>query len=111
MDISQRRLILRQFRSGNSRMLVTTGLLRGEDFSDIMLVINYDFPKSPKDYVRKIVSCFSRKVKVINFITKNDTTAKDSIETAFNMHMLYLPQDLVDLFVSNLDSNNDQIFS
>jgi len=111
MDISQRRLILRQFRSGNSRMLVTTGLLRGENFSDIVLVINYDLPKSPKDYVRKIVSCFSSKVKVINFITKNDITAKDIIETAFNIHMLYLPQDLTNLFVSNLDSNNDQILS
>jgi len=109
MNISQRRLILRQFRCGISKVLVTTGLLRGEDFSDVVLVINYDLPKSPKEYVRKIVSCFGRQVKVINFVTKNDTTAKDNIETAFNMRMLYLPQDMTGLFISNLNSNNDQI--
>jgi len=111
MDISQRRLILRQFRSGISRVLITTGLLKGEDFSDVMLVINYDLPKSPKDYIRKIVGCFGRRVKVINFISKNDTTAKDNIETAFNVNMLYLPKDVTDSFLSNLDSKSDQIFS
>jgi len=101
MDTHQRHLILHQFQSGTSRVLVTTGLQRGEDFSDVAWIINYDLPKSSKDYVRKIVSFFGRKVKVINFITTNDKIAQKDIETAFNVNMLNLPQDLTDLCVFN----------
>lgn len=111
MDTQQRSLILNQFRSGTSRVLVTTNLQRGEDFPDVLWVINYDLPKSPKDYVRKIVSCFGRKVKVINFVTSNDKTHKENIETAFNVNMHNFPQDLTDSCVSNLLSINQPIFN
>ncbi|XP_026822523.1 protein PFC0760c-like [Rhopalosiphum maidis] len=102
MDIYQRNLVLHQFQSGINRVLITSELQRGEDFSDISWVINYDLPKSSKDYVRKIIGCFNRRVKVINFITTNDKTAKEVIETDFNVSMLNLSQDLTDLCVSNL---------
>jgi len=102
MDTHQRHLLLHQFQSGTNRVLVTYELQRGEDFSDVTWVINYDLPKSSKDYVRKIVSCFGRKVKVINFITPYDKTAQKDIETAFNVNMLNLPQDLTSLCESNL---------
>jgi len=104
MDTHQRHLILHQFQSGINKVLVTAELQRGEDFSDVAWVINYDLPKRPKDYVRKIVGCFNRKVKVINFITTNDKTAQKDIETAFNVNMLNLPQDLTNLCESNLIS-------
>lgn len=87
MDTIQRRLVIRQFHSGSKRMLVTSGLLRGEDFSDVTWVINYDFPKSPKDYIRRVVGCFGYRVKVINFITTNSITDKENIEIAFNVCM------------------------
>jgi len=102
MDTHQRHHILHQFQSGTSRVLVTAGLQRGEDFSDVAWVINYDLPKNPKDYVRKIVSFFDRKVKIINFITTNDKIAQKDIETAFIVNMLELPQDLTTLCVYNL---------
>lgn len=111
MVTSQRQKILRQFRSDNIRVLVTNGLLRGEDFTEVVLVINYDFPKNPKDYARRIVSCFDRRVKVINFISPNDTIAKKNIETVFNVQMLNLPQDVTNLRVSNLNSSNNPKFS
>lgn len=101
METHQRHLILDQFQSGINRVLVTAELQRGEDFSQVSWIINYDFPKSPKDYVRKVVGCFSRRVKVINFITTNDKTAKEAIETDFNVNMLNLSQ-ITDLCVSNL---------
>jgi len=102
MDFYQRHHILNQFKSGTSRVLVTAGLKRGEDFSDVAWVINYDLPKSSKEYVRKIVSFFGRKVKVINFITTNDKIAQKDIETTFNVNMLNLPHDLTNLCVFNL---------
>lgn len=111
MDTSQRRLILRQFRSGSSLLLVTNGLLRGEDFSDVMWVINYNLPKNPMDYVRRIVGCFSRRVKVINFITTNEIPIKENIQTAFNVNMLCIPQSVTDLRASNTDSINDSVYS
>jgi len=84
----QRHLILHQFQSGINRLLVTAELQRGVDFSDVAWGINYDLPKSPKDYVRKIVSCFDLKVNVISFIATNDKTAQKDIETEFNVNML-----------------------
>lgn len=107
MDTSQRRLILQQFRSCASRVLVTTELLKGEDFLDVLWVINYDFPKFPKDYVHRIVGCFKRNVKVINFITYDDTIAKTNIEAAFNMQMTYFSQNVTDLHSSDLGLIND----
>jgi len=102
MDSHKRHLILHQFRSGTNRVLVTAELQRGKDFTDVAWVINYDLPKTPKDYVRKIVGCFGRKVKVINFITTNDETVQKDIETAFNVNMLNVTQDLTNLCESNL---------
>lgn len=94
MNTSQREQILQQFRSGSSRLLVTTSLLKGEIFPDVLWVINYNLPKNPKDFVRRIIGHFSRQVKVLNFISVNDITAMKNIETAFNTQMFEIPQDL-----------------
>lgn len=101
MDTSQRRLILQQFRSCVSRVLVTMELLKGEDFLDVLWVINYDLPKCPKEYVRRIVGCFKRNVKVINFITYDDAIAKENIEAAFNMQMAYFSKSATGLHLSD----------
>lgn len=104
MKPSHRQLILQQFRSGISKVLVTTGLLRGENFSNVTWVINYDLPKSTKDYARRIVGYFDHTVKVINFITKKDKTTKKNIETELNINMLSLPLNVTDLTVPNFNS-------
>lgn len=109
LNTNQRQLKLHQFQSGNCKLLVTTELLRGEDFSEVLWVVNYDLPKDPKKYVRRIVGNFDRRVKVINFITLNDTIAKENIETSFNMHMLNLSQNVTDLCTTNLGLVNDSI--
>lgn len=46
---------LRRFKSGELRVLVTTDLLaRGIDIEFLAHVINYDLPRSPKDYIHRI---------------------------------------------------------
>lgn len=46
---------LRDFKAGNLRVLVTTDLLaRGIDIAFLPYVINYELPRSPKDYVHRI---------------------------------------------------------
>lgn len=46
---------LAQFKSGKLRVLVATDLMaRGIDIDSLPFVINYDLPRSPKDYIHRI---------------------------------------------------------
>jgi ATP-dependent RNA helicase RhlE len=46
---------LHQFKTGKLRILVATDLMaRGIDIDDLPFVINYELPRSPKDYVHRI---------------------------------------------------------
>ena len=50
-----RRDTLRQFKAGELRVLVATDLLaRGIDIEFLPCVINYELPRSPKDYLHRI---------------------------------------------------------
>jgi len=50
-----RRDTLRRFKAGNLRVLVATDLLaRGIDIEYLPCVINYELPRSPKDYIHRI---------------------------------------------------------
>ncbi|RWW21568.1 hypothetical protein GW17_00014273 [Ensete ventricosum] len=52
MDQNTRDIIMREFRSGSSRVLITTDLLaRGIDVQQVSLVVNYDLPTLPENYL------------------------------------------------------------
>ncbi|KAI3799199.1 hypothetical protein L1987_34489 [Smallanthus sonchifolius] len=52
---SERDLVLSQFRSGKSPVLVATDVAaRGLDVKDIRVVVNFDFPTGVEDYVHRI---------------------------------------------------------
>lgn len=52
---SARNNVLNQFKAGNLPVLVATDLLsRGIDIAFLPCVINYELPRSPKDYVHRI---------------------------------------------------------
>lgn len=54
-SLSQRTKALQDFKSGRSRIMVATDIVsRGIDVQDIELVINYDLPDNPEDYVHRI---------------------------------------------------------
>lgn len=54
MDQRERDLIMRQFRTGSSRVLITTDLLaRGIDVQQVSLVINYDLPSNRENYIHR----------------------------------------------------------
>ena len=54
MDQQQREIIMKEFRSGSSRVLISTDLLaRGIDVQQISLVINYDLPSSVENYLHR----------------------------------------------------------
>lgn len=50
MEQGEREVIMKEFRSGSSRVLITTDLLaRGIDVQQVSLVINYDLPASKEN--------------------------------------------------------------
>ncbi len=52
---AERESVLADFRSKKTRIVVATDVLsRGIDIKDINLVINYDVPNNPEDYVHRI---------------------------------------------------------
>jgi len=56
MDQRERDTIMKQFRSGSSRVLITTDLLaRGIDVQQVSLVINYDLPSIRENYIHRYV--------------------------------------------------------
>jgi translation initiation factor 4A len=78
MEQSERDLIMREFRSGSSRVLITTDLLaRGIDVQQVSVVINYDLPGNRENYIHRIGRSgrFGRKGVAINFVTDNDIRA------------------------------------
>lgn len=77
MDQNTRDVIMREFRSGSSRVLITTDLLaRGIDVQQVSLVINFDLPTQPENYLHRIGRSgrFGRKGVAINFVTRVSTT-------------------------------------
>lgn len=66
---------LKKFKSGNLRVLVATDLMsRGIDINELPYVINYELPRSPKDFVHRIGRTGRAKSKglAITFVTKED---------------------------------------
>ena len=54
MTQSERDVIMKEFRSGSSRVLITTDLLaRGIDVQQVSLVINYDIPSNRENYIHR----------------------------------------------------------
>ncbi len=66
---------LREFKAGTLRVLVTTDLLaRGIDIEFLPCVINYELPRSPKDYVHRIgrTGRAENPGEAISFVTPED---------------------------------------
>merc|ERR1711948_222832 len=100
MDQRERDLIMREFRSGSSRVLITTDLLaRGIDVQQVSLVINYDLPTNRENYIHRIGrgGRFGRKGVAINFVTDDDQRALQDIEKFYNTQIDEMPMNVADL--------------
>ncbi|PQP97349.1 hypothetical protein Pyn_09081 [Prunus yedoensis var. nudiflora] len=100
MDQNTRDIIMREFRSGSSRVLITTDLLaRGIDVQQVSLVINYDLPTQPENYLHRIGRSgrFGRKGVAINFVTKDDERMLYDIQRFYNVVIEELPSNVADL--------------
>jgi len=100
MTQQERELIMKEFRSGSSRVLITTDLLaRGIDVQQVSLVINYDLPSNRENYIHRIGRSgrFGRKGVAINFVTSEDVPAMKELEQFYNTQIDEMPMDVADL--------------
>ncbi|CRK93797.1 CLUMA_CG007325, isoform A [Clunio marinus] len=100
MDQRERDMIMKQFRSGSSRILITTDLLaRGIDVQQVSLVINYDLPSIRENYIHRIGrgGRFGRKGVAINFITDTDRRALQELEQHYHTKIEEMPINVADL--------------
>jgi len=100
MDQKERDVIMKEFRTGSSRVLITTDLLaRGIDVQQVSLVINYDLPNNRENYIHRIGrgGRFGRKGVAINFVTDDDRRTLRDIEQFYNTQIQEMPMNVADL--------------
>lgn len=102
-DLSQqeRDVIMNEFRTGSSRILISTDLLaRGIDVQQVSLVINYDLPSNKENYIHRIGrgGRFGRKGVAINFVTNQDVGMMREIEKFYSTQILELPETVGEIF-------------
>jgi translation initiation factor 4A len=100
LDQKERDLIMREFRSGSSRILISTDLLaRGIDVQQVSLVINFDLPASLENYLHRIGRSgrFGRKGVAINFVTADSVRSLKDIERFYHTQIEEMPMDIADL--------------
>jgi ATP-dependent RNA helicase RhlE len=95
----ERELVLRQFKSKQTQILVATDILsRGIDIDSISLVINYDVPNDAEDYVHRVGRTARAESTgvAITFINEHDQQKFYQIETLIgsSVNKLKLPPEL-----------------
>jgi superfamily II DNA/RNA helicase len=99
LDQETRERIMRSFKSRNTRILVGTDVIsRGIDVEGIDLVVNYDVPPDPEDYVHRVgrTARAERKGHAVTFINEDDIRKFQRIESliGYEINKPSLPGDL-----------------
>jgi len=100
MSQKERDTIMKEFRSGMSRVLITTDVwARGIDVQQVSLVINYDLPNNRELYIHRIGRSgrFGRKGVAINFVMNDDIRILRDIEQFYSTQIDEMPMNVADL--------------
>jgi len=100
LDQQQRDLVMREFCSGSSRVLISTDLLaRGIDVQQVSLVINYEIPLNRENYIHRIGRSgrFGKKGAAINFVADREIRYLRDIEMFYSTEVVEMPQNVTDL--------------
>lgn len=100
MEQKDREFILKEFRSGTSRVLVTTDLLaRGIDVQQVSVVINFEIPSQRENYIHRIGRSgrFGRKGLAINLVNRNtEKSLIEDIEAFYHTSIDSLPANFAE---------------
>lgn len=100
MPQRERDAIMSEFRSGSTRVLITTDVwARGIDVQQVSLVINYDLPSARESYIHRIGRSgrFGRKGVAINFVTAEDVNVLRDIEQYYSTQIEEMPMNVTDM--------------
>lgn len=105
MTQDERNEIVKEFRNGKTRILLTTDLLsRGIDIPQVNLVINYDIPPNKETYIHRIGRCgrFGKKgvsVTMVKMEDPNDVKSLNKLKNYYNINIKELPED-IDIYLN-----------
>ncbi len=94
LEQSEREEVMLLFRNRRLRILVATDVVsRGIDIDDIDLVINYDVPRDPEDYVHRVgrTARAAKKGKAITFVNEKQMREFGRIETLIGYEVKKMP--------------------
>ena len=94
LEQERREEVMLDFRNGKIDILVATDIVaRGIDIEDIGLVINYDVPRDPEDYIHRIgrTARASADGAAITFVSEKEQGAFHRIETFIGREVAKLP--------------------
>lgn len=100
MEQEERNKILDSFRSGSTRILITTDVLaRGIDVQQVSLVINFDLPYEKETYIHRIGRSgrFGRKGIAINMVTPYDHEQLKTITEYYETQIDEMPANIAEL--------------
>jgi hypothetical protein len=97
---AERAEIVRNFKNGHAKCLVSTDLLaRGIDIQQLSLVINYDLPRQDniQAYIHRIGRSgrFGKNGLAINLVTRYDKDTLNSIQLLFKCQIVPLKEDFI----------------
>uniref|UniRef100_A0A914DAE2 RNA helicase n=1 Tax=Acrobeloides nanus TaxID=290746 RepID=A0A914DAE2_9BILA len=101
MSQEDRNIIMKEFRSGTSRILISTDLLaRGIDVQQVSVVINYELPNNRENYIHRIGRSgrFGRKGVAINLVSQSDMRQLKDIEAFYSTEIHEMPADVSQYF-------------
>uniref|UniRef100_A0A6C0KTK7 Helicase n=1 Tax=viral metagenome TaxID=1070528 RepID=A0A6C0KTK7_9ZZZZ len=104
MDVAERKKRMDDFRSGMTRVIISTDLLaRGIDVQQVSLVINYEMPIQRENYVHRIGRSgrYGKKGNAINLVYGDEMNMVKEIESHYSTIIHELPDDLSVLSVSS----------
>ncbi|MDH6306397.1 ATP-dependent RNA helicase RhlE [Parabacteroides sp. PF5-5] len=97
LEQSQREEVMREFKNGRIDVLVATDVVsRGIDINDIKLVVNFDIPHDPEDYVHRIgrtARGTDGKGLAITFVSIEEQAQFQRIETFLDKTIYKIPID------------------
>ena len=97
MDKGERDKSFNDFRSGTSRVLISSNVTaRGIDIQQVSVVVNFDLPKCIHNYLHRIGRSgrWGRKGIGINFITRRDVVQIKKIEEHYSTQITEMPGEL-----------------
>jgi superfamily II DNA/RNA helicase len=94
LDQKEREMVMRDFKNRKLQILVATDIIsRGIDVEGLDLIINYDVPRDPEDYIHRIgrTARAEKSGVALTFVNRKDTPNLKKIERFLGSPIFKIP--------------------